>query len=228
MKAVEKWLLPPRCVLTGAPGAEVDLAPALIETLRHPSQVCPQCCELSVNAQLCGACLTQPPAFSRTQVGFYFAEPLDRLIYDFKYHDKAAYARLFAELLATRLQIEGVQALIAIPAHPLRRRARGYNQAELLAEALGKHLKIPVIRGAVIRVKNTLSQTHLTASQRQRNLKNAFQIKPSRLAALNELTQIALVDDVITTGATMQQVAELIHKKTAIQNCQAWSIAKTK
>ncbi|MDA3808657.1 MAG: ComF family protein [Thiomicrorhabdus sp.] len=225
MHELEKWLLPPRCVLTGELADITDLSSPIIQSLKRPSQVCPQCCEPSLQGDLCGACLTQPPAFSRTQVGFYFAEPLDKLIYDFKYHQKPSYARLFAELLVSRLQLDNVEALVAIPTHPLRRRVRGYNQAELLAEALGKILQLPVIKQAVIRIKNTSSQTALTSRQRQENLKNAFQINPERLIGLSH---IALVDDVITTGATMQQMAELIHKKTDIKTCQAWSVAKTK
>ncbi len=225
MHDLEKWLLPPRCVLTGEVGGEADLSEALIQTLKRPTQVCPLCCEPSLQADLCGACLTNPPAFSRTQVGFYFAEPLDKLIYDFKYHRKASYARLFAELMSSRLELDQVEALVAIPTHPLRRRIRGYNQAELLAEALGKLLQLPVIKQAVVRITNTPSQTHLTARERKQNLKNAFQINPERLQGLSH---IALLDDVITTGSTMQQVAELIHQKTAIKTCQAWSVAKTK
>jgi ComF family protein len=225
MNRLEKWLLPPRCVLTGEAAAEIDLSADSIQSLEPPTNVCPQCCEPSFRADLCGACLTQPPAFSRTQVGYYFAEPLDKLIYDFKYHRKASYARLLAELLASRLEVDQVEALIAIPTHPLRRRTRGYNQAELLAVELGNILQLPVIKHAVIRIKNTPSQTRLTAQQRQTNLKKAFQINPERL---HGLSHIALLDDVITTGATMQQVATLIHNKTAIKTCQAWSVAKTK
>ncbi len=224
MHNLEKWLIPPRCVLTGEVGGETDLAETLIQALKQPMQVCPVCCEPSLQSDLCGACLTNPPAFSRTQVGFYFAEPLDRLIYDFKYHGKASYARLFADLMVGRLELDQVEALVAIPTHPLRRRIRGYNQAELLAEALSKLLQRPVIKQAVIRITNTPSQTHLTALQRKNNLKNAFQVNPERLEGLSH---IALVDDVITTGATMQQVAKLIHQKTAIKTCQAWSVAKT-
>lgn len=225
MHSVEKWLLPPRCVLTGELADITDLSIHVIQSLERPNQVCSVCCEPSLQGDLCGACLTQPPAFSRTQVGFYFAEPLDKLIYDFKYHQKSSYARLFAELLVCTLQLDNVEALVAIPAHPLRRRTRGYNQAELLAEALGKLLKLPVIKRAVIRIKHTPSQTHLTSVQRQKNLKSAFQVKSERLAGLSH---IALVDDVITTGATMQQVAELIRKNTSVKTCQAWSVAKTK
>lgn len=225
MHYLEKWLLPPRCVLTGEVADITDLSSHVIQSLKRPIQVCPVCCEPSFLGDLCGACLTQPPAFSRTQVGFYFEEPLDKLIYDFKYHQKSSYGRLLAELLVGSLQLDNVEALVAIPTHPLRRRTRGYNQAELLAEALGKLLNLPVIKRALIRIKHTPSQTHLTSLQRQQNLKNAFQVKPERLAGLSH---IALVDDVITTGATMQQVAELIHKNTSIKTCQAWSVAKTK
>lgn len=81
---------------------------------------------------------------------------------------------MLAELLVGSLQLENIEALVAIPTHPFRRRTRGYNQAELLAQALGKLLERPIIKEAVIRIRHTPSQTHLSSVQRQQNLKSAF------------------------------------------------------
>jgi len=225
----EKWLLPPTCVLTGDPAENFDLSPLLIEALKRPNEVCPVCCELSLKVGgekiLCGACMTTPPAFCRTQVGFYFEGALSQLVYGLKYHQKTAYARLLAEMTVESFDAEGVQALVPVPLHPLRRRDRGYNQAELIAKELGRLLDIPVLTKGVLRIKDTPSQTYLNAKQRHQNLGRAFEV---RCEAFDSFSHIALVDDVITTGATMQVLARCLQRKTNIKLIEAWAIAKTK
>ncbi len=228
MNLFEKWLLPPTCVLTGDPAENFDLSPLLIEALKRPNEVCPVCCELSLKVggekNLCGACMTTSPAFCRTQVGFYFEGALSQLVYGLKYHQKTAYARLLAEMTVESFDAEGVQALVPVPLHPLRRRDRGYNQAELIARELGNLLDIPVISQGIQRIKDTPSQTHLTAKQRRKNLVNAFEVKRE---VFDSFSHIALVDDVITTGATMQLLASCLQRKSSLKQVQAWAIAKT-
>lgn len=225
MKVLEKWLLPPACVITHEPTELYDLSESVLNQLIRPDEVCPRCCEPSVDAQMCGTCITKPPSFDRTQVGYYFAEPISQLIYDLKYHQQSANARLLAEVVADSFDTTNIEALIPVPIHPLRRRKRGYNQAELIAQSLGKLLDIPVLSLDLKRVKDTPSQTHLTAKQRHQNLTKAFQMERADSA---KLTRIALIDDVITTGATMQALAKLIQSKTDISHIQAWAVAKTK
>ncbi len=229
MNFFEKWLLPPTCVLTGKPAEHFDLSQTLVDALPRPNEVCSVCCEPSLKVggekNLCGACLTQPPAFCRTQVGFYFEGALTELVYGLKYHQKPEYARLLAEMTVAYFDLSGVEALVPVPLHVLRRRDRGYNQAELIAKELGKLLAIPVIRKGVQRIKNTPSQTHLTAKQRHKNLGSAFDVKGDDFESLSH---IALVDDVITTGATMQRLARVLQRKTNIKQIEAWAIAKTK
>ena len=225
MKMLEKWLLPPTCVITHESTELYDLSERALNSLTKPEEVCPRCCEPSVNAEMCGACITKPPSFDRTQVGYYFAEPLSQLIYDLKYHQQSANARLLAEVVAEYFDTANIEALVPVPIHPLRRRTRGYNQAELIARALGKLLEIPVLSLDLKRVKDTPSQTHLTAKQRHQNLTKAFQMEAN---GSDKLNRIALIDDVITTGATMQALAKLIRTKTGVNHIEAWAIAKTK
>ncbi|MEA3404253.1 MAG: ComF family protein [Pseudomonadota bacterium] len=225
MHWLEKWLLPPRCVITGVSTQQGDLSEDLIQEWTRPKAVCPQCCELSANDQVCGACLSKPPAFNQTQVGFYFDKELVDLIHGLKYQNRLAYARILGECLAERVQPGLVEAIIAVPLHPKRFRDRGYNQAELIAESVAKALAIPFIKHSVKRIKDTPSQTHLNSGQRRKNLKRAFEVVPEKLTGLSH---IAIVDDVITTGATMQSLAETIKLDTGIKTIQAWSIAKTK
>lgn len=228
MHWLENWLIPLRCVLTGLPTFEHDLSSELIESWHRPEAVCPQCCELSALGEICGSCLAKPPAFDCTQVAFYFGQELATLIYSLKYRDELAYGRLLGELLVERIDVaclQDVEALIAVPLFPKRYRQRGYNQAELIAESLSKRLNIPLIKGAVRRIKATTSQTHLNAEERRKNLKKAFSVEASKLAGLSK---IAIVDDVITTGATMHSLAEQIKGQSAVKTIQAWAVAKTR
>jgi ComF family protein len=222
---LENWLLPPRCVLTGEAAQTRDISSKLVEQWPVPYGVCPQCCEPSFESQTCGACLTRPPAFEKTQVGFYFDKELVDLIHGLKYQSNPAYARILGELLAERLSVDNIDAILAVPLFKTRFRSRGFNQAELIAESMTKSLAIPLIKGAISRVKDTPSQTHLNAKQRRKNLKNAFAVKPDKLVGLKS---VALLDDVITTGATMQSLAEQIKQQTEITSIQAWAVAKTK
>ena len=225
MHWLEKWLIPPRCVLTGLPTFEQDLSTELVANWKRPQAVCPQCCEPSALSRVCGACITKPPAFERTQVGFYFDKELVDLVHGLKYQNKLSYARVLGELIAELVDLDNVEAIISVPLNPKRFRDRGYNQAELIAESFAKAVNIPYIYAATKRIKDTPSQTHLNAEQRRKNLKKAFEIDVKKLAGLSN---IAIVDDVITTGATMQSLAEQIKAQTDVKTIQAWAVAKTK
>mgnify|MGYP001050173774 FL=1 len=224
MHWLENWIIPPRCVISGESGAGIDLSADVIDSLKKPKAVCPQCCEFSADGGVCGACLAKPPAFERTQVGYYFAGDLIELIHGLKYAKHTAYARLLAELLVEQIESTDVEALIAVPVHQKRWRSRGFNQAQLIAESLGKELNIPVLKHVVSRIKDTPSQTGLTATQREANLKGAFTVDVNKLQGLQN---IALVDDVITTGATIRNLAELLKSQTNVGYIEAWAIAKT-
>ena len=146
------------------------------------------------------------------------------LIYGLKYQMQLAYGRLLADLLVKRVDSSDVEALLAVPIHDLRWRDRGFNQSEILANNLSRHLKLPVIDNAVIRVKDTPSQTGLTLMQRQNNLKGAFKVNPE---VLQGFEKIAIVDDVMTTHSTMQILAQQIKKHSQVKYIEAWVVAKT-
>lgn len=231
MHWLESWLLPKKCVLTdeliessSEDLASLDLSSTIVNQFAEITDVCLLCCEPCFQQGICGSCLVSPPSFDCTQAAYYFSEPLSQLIYDFKYNENIAYGRLLATLMAQKIEINNVQALVAIPSHPKRRQQRGYNQALVLAQALGKIIGLPVI-DALERVKETSVQTKLTNKQRKRNLKSAFSVDRAKL---HGYTNIALVDDVITTGATMEEAAKTLKKHSDIQMVEAWSVAKTK
>jgi len=225
MHWLENWLIPPKCVLTNERAVALDLLAEIIAGLKRPEHVCPQCCEPSSDGELCGACLTRPPSFDRTQVGFYFEKEMVELIHALKYQKQVAYARLLAEMMVEYIDFDGVELLLPVPIHPLRWRERGFNQAELIAKSLGHELGLPVATDVLNRYKSTLSQTGLTASRRLNNLKGAFSVDAERLQGA---TKVALVDDVITTGATMSALASSIKKRVENIQIEAWAVAKTK
>lgn len=228
MHWLEAWLIPPRSVLSNAVGDGLDLSSEERQRLPRVHSICPVCAGVSVDGQVCGRCLKSPPAFDLTQVAFFYRPPIVELIHDLKYHRQTANARLLAELyleeLASQLLDWRIEAIIPVPVHPLRRRERGYNQAELLAKILAGRLGLPVVRNAVRRVKNTPSQTHLDVDERQRNLRQAFAVDAQKL---NGLKRLAIVDDVMTTGATIQSLAKQLKQQSDAEFIAAWVIAKT-
>lgn len=224
MHWLEQWIMPPRCVLSGEVGAGVDLSAAHIATLQRPQKVCPQCCEHSPDGKICGACLTSPPDYDLTQVGFYFQPPLVELVHQLKYGQEISHARLLTDLAIEYFINNEIEALIAVPIHNHRRRERGFNQAELIAKQMAKSMRIPLLKNAVMRIKATPSQTGLSKVKRQANLNSAFAVDKAKLDGYR---RVALIDDVITTGATMQALAKVIKKHSAVDYIEAWAIAKT-
>ncbi len=223
MHWLERWLFPPTCVITGTATEQFDLQQTFIDKWQISPEICPRCAEASPHGQICGLCLNSPPAFYRTQVAFKFDAELRDLIHQFKYAQHLHLSRLLAEQLADRLDFQGVEALIPIPLHTSRLRERGYNQALELARIISKQLNIPIVHGLTRQVA-TPSQTKLNAKQRRRNLKHAFAADGSQLG---ELRHIALIDDVITTGATMQSATKVLQKQQPGLVVQAWAVAKT-
>ncbi|MBE0493032.1 MAG: ComF family protein [Thiomicrospira sp.] len=223
MHWLEKWLFPPTCVITAVTTKKHDLDPSFIAQWQIGSDVCPCCAEPSPQGLLCGQCLSKPPQFSRTQVAFTYQAEFRDLMAQFKYHQRLDLSRLFAELLAPQLHTQGIQAIIPIPLHSTRLRERGYNQAYELARMLSPMLNIPIV-SALTRPLATPSQTQLKAKQRRQNLKQAFE---ADAVLLKDFDRVALLDDVITTGATMQAAASRLQDAQPGLVVEAWAMAKT-
>lgn len=161
----------------------------------------------------CGQCATQPPAFERVLAPWAYDFPIDSLIARFKHQAKWPLGRLMGELLAQSLQhhfnegLEPPDALVPVPLANRRLRQRGFNQASMLARWLSATLKIPCEEQLLRRVLDTPAQQALDARARRRNLRQAFAITPDAVLGNRHL---ALVDDVLTTGATAQALARLL------------------
>lgn len=161
----------------------------------------------------CGQCSRHSPAFNEVVAPWRYDFPVDALITRFKHQGKWPYGRLLAELLGQSLQHrfdEGLprpDLLIPVPLANKRTRQRGYNQAAMLADWLGKQLQLPVNERLIRRVKETPTQQGLDAKARKRNLRQAFALtQPASLSG----KRIALIDDVLTTGSTAQALARLM------------------
>ncbi|MGB0320122.1 MAG: ComF family protein [Cycloclasticus sp.] len=111
-------------------------------------------------------------------------------------------------------------ALIAVPLHPKRLRRRGFNQCDLIAQHIHHELGIPLIHNQLKRIINTQSQVTLTAKERQKNLNNAFRYLPA-----HDIKTIALIDDVVTTGSTANEIAKTL-KKQGVQQVEIWAFAR--
>lgn len=173
---------------------------------------------------LCGPCRQGETEFDRLRVfGAYDAE-LRQLIVLLKYNGLRPLAGPLAgwlALVATQHPaLADVDALVPVPLHPRRERQRGYNQAELLARELSRWLKRPVETGWLERVKDTPSQTGLTHAQREENVRGAFAAR-SKL----DSRRILLVDDVCTTGATLNACARVL-KAAGAETVQALTVAR--
>jgi ComF family protein len=216
--------LPPLCLLCHAPAAQGNLCVACREELPHLSpEHCPRCAVPSFAGVLCGACLAHPPRFDRVVAACEYAFPLDRVIRRFKFSGYLAAAPLLAELMRTAIEREGSRAdvIIPMPLSAQRLRERGFNQSLELARLLSRDTGIPLLTEGCIRVRHSAAQSDLPLAERVGNVRGAF-------VCLHDLggRNVAVVDDVLTTGATLDEVASVLRKAGAV-GIVGWVAART-
>ncbi len=188
----------------------------------HNAPHCPICARITPAGEVCGHCLKKPPAFSRTVALFGYDFPADRLIKAMKYNEQLALARMFAEKLSQRVDKSRLPDLmIAMPLHPARLKSRGFNQAQLIAAPLARSLDLPLINHACKRLRDTPSQTSLPFTERVKNMRDAFACNADFTGK-----HVALVDDVMTTGASMDALAKAV-RKCGAADISAWVAART-
>ncbi|MGF1525956.1 MAG: ComF family protein [Candidatus Competibacterales bacterium] len=206
------WLFPPRCLVCGGEG--------------QPGRDLCRPCEAELprrrdpNAPL-GA--TPQGATTPWVVPFHYRPPLDHLIRDLKFRHRLPVARLLGELLATAVEARGLDlpvAVVPVPLHRERLRQRGFNQATEIALAAAGPLGLPVRTDALLRTGKAPPQSRLTARARRANVDQAFVLRrplPPR---------VALVDDVCTTGATLEAALAPL-TRAGVQQIQLWVVATT-
>lgn len=221
-------LYPPHCVICNAPGFEnLDLCRDCLDELPFNTHCCALCAlpmETESSSRVCGSCQTSPPAFDHCVSPLRFEHPVSQLVNGFKFHSKLAYGRLLAILLGNHLErhaVEPPELIIPVPLHRRRLAERGYNQALELAKPLGRRFQTRVEAGLCQRTRPTPAQSGLDRKHRRRNLRGAFELKRPV-----DAQHIALVDDVVTTGSTVSEIAGLL-KKAGVARVDVWSLART-
>lgn len=176
------------------------------------------------DAHLCAACANNPPTWDRLVCGFEYDTAIAHLVVQQKFHGHFPAIKLAADLMIERLDTETItmpEAILPTPLHKQRLRQRGYNQALELARPLAKKFKLPLLKNAVKRCKNTQAQTELSRKKRLANLRGAFQV-----ATPLAYSHIAIIDDVMTTGATVRELAQVL-KRAGVQQVDVWVFART-
>lgn len=186
---------------------------------------CPQCAlRLPDQARTCGRCLREPPPLARCIAALDYGFPWDRLLQDFKFHARLELAALLSDCLHEALEAGAANRpdlLVPIPLSRERLAERGYNQALELARPLARKRQCPLAPSLLLRQRHTEQQAQLPLEARQRNLRGAF-----TLTAPVQGLRIALLDDVMTSGATLAEAARTLLRGGAAE-VQAWVLART-
>lgn len=220
--ALIDFLLPPCCAACSH-FCEVDgLCPGCRAQLVVPRPPLCARCGTSVAASTrdveCGRCLDAAPNFDRARAAFLYEgdalseKVLSKLLYRYKYGRDVALAPLFARLMLENPPLPAEHDVISpVPLHPARLRWRGFNQALLIARLLAPAWAAPVDPFLVRRVRDTPQQVGLADAARRRNLRGAFRARPDGVRG----RRVLLVDDVLTTGATVDECARVLHEAGA-------------
>ncbi|MBA2652357.1 MAG: ComF family protein [Tatlockia sp.] len=172
---------------------------------------------------VCGFCCKQKPFFDRTITSYVFEEPLRTLLHDFKYKEalylRSFLVKLMLDGLANSGQTLQTECLVPVPLHSKRLRQRGFNQSAELCKLLAKKLKITCELNLSKKIINTQPQVNLESKQRRKNLRQAFQTKPSHYE------HITLIDDLMTTGSTANELAKMF-KQQGVKQVDLWCCAR--
>lgn len=223
-------LIPRHCMMCGFESGSENLCDSCSSELPRISHSCLQCSlPLSHPAdRLCGHCLRRPPPWDDAVAALVYEFPVDQLVCRFKFGRSLACGQILA-LELTRSIRQRCSSLpgciLPVPLHRLRHFSRTFNQADFLARHIGKGLQIPVDGSVLLRHRRTRAHSGLDASSRKKNIKGAFVCRiPAGTG--NPVKHVALVDDVMTTGATLAECGGLL-KKSGVERVSAWVAART-
>lgn len=229
IKNVQYKIFPSRCALCGAAGMKHgDMCEPCYHALPINDLSCIRCAiPLEAgNIGVCGQCVKTPPPYHRCIAAWRYEPPVDYLVQRLKFHKDLVFARLLGDLFAQHLtkiynkQQDKPDVIIPVPLHPKRLRERGFNQSVEIARVIARQLSIPLDLTSCTRPKLTQPQAELPASQRKNNIKGAFAFQP-----IASYRRIALVDDVMTTGHTVNELTETI-RKVSLSTIDVWICAR--
>ena len=210
-------IFPPRCLSCNKRNAssEVICNECADELVNLQEHICTFCQRETSNMNICEDCKREYP-FDEVICAYMFNPPIQRLIHNFKYNEfkriGAYLGSKLADILSRCTFIADTDYIIPVPLHRTKQRYRGFNQSDIIAEALSDRLNIPWFKDVIQRKKFTQTQTQLKKSEREKNVAQAFKIKKN---ADFQNKSVVLVDDVLTTGSTMKSIALLLKEHLA-------------
>jgi ComF family protein len=178
---------------------------------------CPRCALASPGGAVCGRCLADPPHYDATVAALAYAFPADALVHALKFRGELALAPFLGDMLLQKVKNEPVDMLLAVPLSARRLRERGYNQAVEIARALGREIDLSLC----VREGEGRPQMELPYAERRKNIRGAFRCTRHLIGGT-----VAVVDDVMTTGATLNEVAATL-KKAGATRVVNWVVART-
>ena len=224
-RSITNWLLPRRCLLCGLPASASHLCMACELDLPRVDMACPQCAVPVATPGLCAACLQHPPPYAATYAPLVYTGAVRYLLTQFKYHQRLSCGVPLAQALLHAVRVRDTalpQALIPVPIHAKRLAERGFNQSLELARPLGQALGIAVMHDGVRRIRATVPQNQLAGDERVANVRGVFALGGGVVLPKH----VAIVDDVLTTGATVRELTKVLRKQ-GCEQVEVWCAAKT-
>lgn len=213
-------LLPQDCLLCGQVGTPALVCDACQTALPRISAPCPSCA-LPSGGAICGECLRQPPAYDHAFAALAYAFPVDKLIQQLKYGGQLVLARWLGDMLwQTVRDAPRPDAILPMPLHPARLKTRGFNQALEIAKPIARHSGVPLAPDLARRTLDTAPQATQALDARHKNIKGAFACDADLSGQ-----HIALVDDVMTSGATLHELAQAL-KRAGAARISLWVVAR--
>lgn len=216
-------LIPSSCALCAGAAAQALCRPCRAQFFPAPAVHRCDCCALpSQNGLRCGACLRDPPAFDATIAAADYIAPVDQLVLQLKFGTRLALAPLFGSTLLDAIVARGNSAaalptiLAPVPLSAQRLSQRGFNQALEIARPLARSLGIPLFAQLAERVRETRAQAELPLRERQHNVRAAFDLRHQSIDQIPG-QHIGIVDDVMTTGATLNELARILKSFGAVR-----------
>lgn len=219
-----EFLVPSLCVCCFKPGKQIcDDCFSKIEFMTGPH--CLVCGRSLFSRTVCRYCELNPPTFDKVRSATFYLPPVIDVVHQFKYHDQFGLQTILGDLMADRYESlfghEMYDLMLPIPLAPKRERERGYNQATLLADQLSLRLKMARCSHTLLRVKETRPQARLGKIDRMSNVNGAFLVKNRAVSG----KKVLLIDDVLTTGATLNAAASAL-KQAGADQVSAYTFAR--
>lgn len=227
-------ILPSICIVCGqSANRQFSICRDCDDELPRMGECCRRCGiefegRLSHNS-CCASCRLTPPAFESCNAAFPYVSPINKLVADFKFSARFDIGYSLSRVLARKFNAHYRETnkpdfLLPVPAHRSRLSERGFNQALEICNVLSSHSRVPSLHSALRKVRNTQPQTSMaSAAARRGNLHNAFTV--NRADSLEGARHIALVDDVVTTMATVEAVSRLLRAQLGCR-VDVWCLAR--